>query len=179
MHLKHIEKRKLYVENESSKVHAKKSITGKKKMSHPTYPNPHTIYPIEGMTNTVFLKNIITNPQIIVGDYTYYHDIEGCHNFEKNVLYLFDFIKDQLIIGKFCQIASGVRFLMNGSIHAMGGISTYPFKIFGGEWAIKDPLMSPLKAIPSLAMMCGLATVQRLCQESPWVTEPLLQPIAW
>lgn len=104
------------------------------------YPNPNTLYPIDGVTRTVFLKNIIHNPQIIVGDYTYYDDPDNVHNFEKNVLYLFDFIGDKLIIGKFCQIATGVRFIMNGSNHAMGGFSTYPFKVFGEEWSKKDPM---------------------------------------
>jgi len=104
------------------------------------YPDPNTLYPIKGVTRTVYLKNIIKNPQIIVGDYTYYDDPEDVYNFEKNVLYLFDFMADKLIIGKFCQIATGVRFIMNGSNHAMGGFSTYPFKVFGEEWAIKDPM---------------------------------------
>lgn len=98
------------------------------------YPNPSTLYPIKGVTRTVYLKNIITNPQIIVGDYTYYDDPEDVHNFEKNVLYLFEFMGDKLIIGKFCQIATGVRFIMNGSNHSMNGFSTYPFKVFGEEW---------------------------------------------
>ncbi|MEN9406203.1 MAG: hypothetical protein RLZ12_487 [Bacillota bacterium] len=98
------------------------------------YPDPNTVYPIAGVMRTVFLKNIITNPQIIVGDYTYYDDPEDTHNFEKNVLYLFEFMQDKLIIGKFCQIATGVRFIMNGANHALDGISTYPFKVFGGEW---------------------------------------------
>lgn len=109
-------------------------------MSKIIYPNPNTLYPIEGVTRTVYLKNIITNPQIIVGDYTYYDDPEDIYNFEKNVLYLFDFMGDKLIIGKFCQIATGVRFIMNGSNHAMNGFSTYPFKVFGGEWSSKDPM---------------------------------------
>lgn len=109
-------------------------------MSTVNYPNPNTVYPIEGVSRTVYLKNIITKPQIIVGDYTYYDDPEDVHNFEKNVLYLFDFMGDQLIIGKFCQIATGVRFIMNGSNHAMNGFSTYPFKVFGGEWASQDPM---------------------------------------
>lgn len=104
-------------------------------MSRPNYPNPHTLYPIKGVARTVYLKNIITNPQIIVGDYTYYDDPEDVHNFEKNVLYLFDFMGDKLIIGKFCQIATGVRFIMNGSNHAMNGFSTYPFKVFGEAWS--------------------------------------------
>jgi virginiamycin A acetyltransferase len=104
-------------------------------MSKTNIPTPNTLYPIEGVTRTVFLKNIITNPHIIVGDYTYYDDPDDVYNFEKNVLYHFDFIGDQLIIGKFCQIATGVRFIMNGANHAMNGFSTYPFKVFGGEWA--------------------------------------------
>jgi len=109
-------------------------------MTEIQYPSPNTLYPISGITRTVFLKNIIHNPQIIVGDYTYYDDPADVHNFEKNVLYLFDFMGDKLIIGKFCQIATGARFIMNGSNHALGGFSTYPFKVFGGEWAKKDPM---------------------------------------
>ena len=102
-------------------------------------PDPNTLYPIEGVKRTVYLKNIIKNSQIIVGDYTYYDDPEDVHNFEKNVLYLFEFMGDRLIIGKFCQIAAGVRFFMNGSNHAMNGFSTYPFRVFGGQWS-KAPL---------------------------------------
>ena len=98
------------------------------------YPDPNVLYPIEGVTRTVFLKNIIKNPQIIVGDYTYYDDPEDIYSFEKNVLYLFDFMQDKLIIGKFCQIATGVKFIMNGANHAMDGISTYPFKLMGKAW---------------------------------------------
>lgn len=69
------------------------------------HPDPHTLYPIKGVGRTCFLKNIIKSPQIIVGDYTYYDDPEDVYNFEKNVLYLFDFMGDYLRIGKFCQIA--------------------------------------------------------------------------
>lgn len=103
-------------------------------INNKNYPNPEICYPIEGITRTVYLKNIIKNPQIIVGDYTYYDDPESVYNFEKNVLYLFDFIGDNLIIGKFCQIAAGVRFIMNGANHSMESFSTYPFKIFGKIW---------------------------------------------
>lgn len=99
------------------------------------YPDPDVLYPIEGVTRTVFLKNIIQSPQIIVGDYTYYDDPQDVYNFERNVLYLFEFMKDRLVIGKFCQIATGVRFIMNGSNHAMDGVSTYPFKVMGKSWA--------------------------------------------
>ncbi len=99
------------------------------------YPDSNDLYPIKGVTRTVFLKNIIKSPQIIVGDYTYYDDPEDIYNFEKNVLYLFEFMQDKLIIGKFSQIASGVRFIMNVANHAMDGVSTYPFKVFGGAWS--------------------------------------------
>jgi virginiamycin A acetyltransferase len=103
-------------------------------MAEIKHPDPNTLYPISGVTRTAFLKNIIKNPQITIGDYTYYDDPEDIYNFEKNVLYHFDFMGDKLIIGNFCQIASGVRFIMNGSNHAMDGVSTYPFKVFGNSW---------------------------------------------
>ena len=88
-----------------------------------------------------FLKNIVTNPNIIVGDYTYYDDPESVENFNNNVLYHFDFIGDKLIIGKFCQIAANVRFIMNGANHATDGFSTFPFCAFGNEW--KDVPLTP------------------------------------
>lgn len=104
-------------------------------MSDNIHPDPNTTFPIAGIERTCFLKNIVDHPQIIVGDYTYYDDPEDVHNFEKNVLYLFEFMRDKLIFGKFCQIATGVRFIMNGSNHAMNGISTYPFKVFEKSWS--------------------------------------------
>jgi len=76
-------------------------------------PDKNNIYPIKNYNRLCFLKNIITNPNIIVGDYTYYDDFEDVGNFEKNVKYHFDFLGDRLIIGKFCMIASGVQFIMN------------------------------------------------------------------
>lgn len=96
--------------------------------------DPNVIYPIEHHQKTCFLKNIITNPNIIVGDFTYYDDLEDPHNFEKNVLYQFDFMGDKLIIGKFCAIASDVKFIMNGANHPLDRFTTYPFPIFGKEW---------------------------------------------
>ncbi|MBK9550190.1 MAG: chloramphenicol acetyltransferase, partial [Gemmatimonadetes bacterium] len=77
-------------------------------------PSPDTPYPLAGVTRTGFLKTFITRPTIIVGDYTYYDDPEGPEQFEQNVLYHFDFIGDKLIIGRYCCIAAGVRFIMNG-----------------------------------------------------------------
>lgn len=97
-------------------------------------PNPLTAFPLTHYDRLCFLKNIITNPNIQVGDYTYYDDFEDVHNFEKNVKYHFDFIGDKLIIGKFCMIASGVTFIMNGANHLTEAVSTYPFAIFGEGW---------------------------------------------
>ncbi|WP_162427942.1 CatB-related O-acetyltransferase [Pontibacter pudoricolor] len=99
-----------------------------------TGPDPGTINPLPHHQKLVFLKNIIQNPNIIVGDYTYYDDLEDPLNFEKNVLYHFDFIGDKLHIGKFCAIASGVKFIMNGGNHETKPVSTYPFAIFGNGW---------------------------------------------
>lgn len=97
-------------------------------------PDPNQIFPLENYGKLCYLKNIISNPNIVVGDYTYYDDFEDVHNFEKNVKYHFDFIGDKLIIGKFCQIASGVRFIMNGGNHMSTSFSSYPFAIFGKAW---------------------------------------------
>jgi virginiamycin A acetyltransferase len=69
-----------------------------------------------------------------VSDFTYYDDFEDVSNFEKNVKYHFDFIGDKLIIGKFCMIASGVTFIMNGGNHLIEATTAYPFAIFGGAW---------------------------------------------
>ncbi|VXB60799.1 CatB-related O-acetyltransferase [Maribacter litoralis] len=99
-----------------------------------TIPDKNTLFPLENYDRLCFLKNIIKNPNIVVGDYTYYDDFEDVANFEKNVKYHFDFVGDQLIIGKFCMIASGVTFIMNGANHLSKSISTYPFAIFGKDW---------------------------------------------
>ena len=98
-------------------------------------PDKHKKFPLEHYDRLCFLKNVVKNPNIIVGDYTYYDDFETVENFEKNVKYLFDFTGDQLIIGKFCMIASDVTFIMNGANHLSEAISTYPFAIFGGDWS--------------------------------------------
>lgn len=99
-----------------------------------TGPDPHTLFPLAHHQKLCFLKNCIHNPNIIVGDYTYYDDFEDVHNFEKNVKYHFDFIGDKLYIGKFCMIASGVQFIMNGGNHLTEAFSAYPFAIFGHGW---------------------------------------------
>jgi virginiamycin A acetyltransferase len=98
-------------------------------------PDPNKTFPLPDYNRLCFLKNIVKNPNIIVGDYTYYDDFEDVRNFEKNVKYHFDFIGDKLIIGKFCMIASGITFIMNGGNHLVNSLSAFPFSIFGGDWA--------------------------------------------
>lgn len=107
-------------------------------------PDKNQIFPLKDYKRLCFLKNIIENPNIIVGDYTYYDDFEDVYNFEKNVKYHFDFIGDKLIIGKFCMIASGVTFIMNGANHKMDGITAYPFNIFGKDWLKVTPTLDEL-----------------------------------
>ena len=97
-------------------------------------PDKNQTFPLPHYDRLCFLKNIIKNPNILVGDYTYYDDFKDVHNFEKNVKYHFDFVGDKLIIGKFCQIASGVTFIMNGANHLQDSVSTFPFAIFGEDW---------------------------------------------
>ncbi|AUC15559.1 chloramphenicol acetyltransferase [Tenacibaculum sp. SZ-18] len=97
-------------------------------------PDTKTKFPLANYDRLCFLKNVIKNPNIIVGDYTYYDDFENVENFEKNVKYHFDFTGDKLVIGKFCMIASGASFIMNGANHLTDAISTYPFAIFGNGW---------------------------------------------
>ncbi|WP_275267368.1 Vat family streptogramin A O-acetyltransferase [Pantoea ananatis] len=100
-------------------------------MNGPAPTDPH---PLAGFPQVCFIKNTVRNPNIIVGDYTYYDDPLDAENFERNVLYYYPFIGDKLIIGKFCAIAKGAQFIMNGANHKMSGISTYPFQIFGNGW---------------------------------------------
>ena len=99
-----------------------------------TGPDKNIKFPLDNYDRLCFLKNIVKNPNIIVGDYTYYDDFENVENFEKNVKYHFDFVGDKLIIGKFCMIASDVKFIMNGANHLTDSFSTYPFAIFGKGW---------------------------------------------
>jgi virginiamycin A acetyltransferase len=109
---------------------------------HPTFlipipmfgPDKDTRFPLANYDRLCFLKNIIDHPQIEIGDYTYYDDFDDVANFERNVRYLFDFVGDKLIIGKFCQIASGVTFIMNGANHLTEALTAYPFAIFGNGW---------------------------------------------
>lgn len=97
-------------------------------------PSPLSKRPMDGYPQVCYIKNTISSPNIVIGDYTYYDDPEDSENFERNVLYHFPFIGDKLVIGKFCALARGVKFIMNGANHKLLGISTYPFQIFGNGW---------------------------------------------
>jgi virginiamycin A acetyltransferase len=97
------------------------------------------IYPRSGDKKTVYLKNVISNPNIIVGDYTMYHDtLHDPKEFEtNNVLYQYPINGDKLKIGKFCSIACGTKFLFNSANHALDSLSTYPFPLFFEEWNLE------------------------------------------
>ena len=97
------------------------------------------IYPRKGDTQTVYLKNVVTRPGIQVGEYTMYNDfVNDPRDFEKNnVLYHYPVNRDRLLIGKFCSIACGAKFLFNSANHALGSLSTYPFPIFYDEWGLE------------------------------------------
>lgn len=107
-------------------------------------PNPDAIHPNAAIPSICYIKNVITRPTIIVGDYTYYDDPMDSENFESHVTHHYDFIGDKLIIGKFCAIGKGVEFIMNGANHRMCGISTYPFNIMGGGWEKSVPSLDEL-----------------------------------
>jgi virginiamycin A acetyltransferase len=101
--------------------------------------DPKDKHPMKGFPQICFIQNTVSNPNIIIGDYTYYDDPEDSENFERNVLYHFPFVGDRLIIGKFCALARGITFIMNGANHKLDGFSTYPFQIFGNGWENVTP----------------------------------------
>ncbi len=102
-------------------------------------PDPDEVYPITGYKKEIYVKPTVKNPHIIVGDFTYIADSE----FESHVTHLYEWNRDKLIIGKFCQIAAGVEFVMNGANHQMNAVSTYPFYTLNG-WNMKPPKASDL-----------------------------------
>lgn len=102
-------------------------------------PNPNTIHPIAGYDKEIYVKPTIRNPNIIVGDFTYIADSE----FESHVTHHYEWNGDKLIIGRFCQIADGVEFVMNGANHQMNAVSTFPFYTLEG-WNMDAPAMTDL-----------------------------------
>lgn len=107
-------------------------------------PDPNAVHPNPNIPSVCYIKNTVTRPGIIVGDYTYYDDPVDSEHFEDHVTHHYDFNGDRLIIGKFCAIARGVEFIMNGANHPMNGVTTYPFYIMGGGWEKNTPKMDDL-----------------------------------
>lgn len=101
--------------------------------------DPEKIYPRLYDRETVYLKNVVSDPAISVGDFTMYNDfVHDPRQFEKNnVLYHYPVNCDKLVIGKFCSIACGAKFLFNSANHTLGSLSTYPFAIFFDEWGLR------------------------------------------
>ena len=108
-------------------------------MENKKKPDPNVIHPIPGYEKEIYVKPTINNPNIIVGDFTYIADSE----FEKHVTHHYEWNGDKLIIGKFCQIADGVEFIMNGANHQMNAVSTFPFYTLEG-WNMNPPALSEL-----------------------------------
>ena len=97
-------------------------------------PNPNKKHPIPGYEKEIYVKPTISNPNITVGDFTYIADSE----FESHVTNFYPWSRDKLIIGKFCQIAAGVEFMMNDANHQMNAVSTFPFFTLEG-WDMEAP----------------------------------------
>ena len=105
-------------------------------------PDPNVIHPIAGYDKEIYVKPIVKNPNIIVGDFTYIADSE----FESHVTNFYPWSRDKLIIGKFCQIAAGVEFVMNDANHQMNAVTAFPFyTLEGWEMNAPDPSEMPFK----------------------------------
>ena len=102
-------------------------------------PDPNKKHPIPGYEKEIYVKPTISNPSIIVGDFTYIADSE----FESHVTNFYPWSRDKLIIGKFCQIAAGVEFMMNDANHQMSAVSTFPFYTLEG-WDMEAPVSSDM-----------------------------------
>lgn len=107
-------------------------------------PDPGAVYPNPDIKSVCFIRNVVTRPGILVGEYTYYDDSDGPENFEQHVTHHYEFLGDKLIIGKFCAIARGIEFVMNGANHRMCSVTTYPFNIMGGGWEKCTPSLEEL-----------------------------------
>ena len=106
-------------------------------------PDPDVLYPMPGQQRVVLLKPLIKSHLIGVGEFSYYDDPHHAAEFEaRNVLYHYG--PERLTIGKFCALATGVRFIMNGANHRMDGPSTFPFPTMGGSWADHMDLLTGL-----------------------------------
>ena len=102
-------------------------------------PDPNVVFPNEYKTSC-FIKKVVTAPNITIGDYTYYDDAADPTGFERsNVLFNYPEFGDHLVIGRFCQLASGVKFIMGPANHRLSSATTHPFNVFGGAWTKNTP----------------------------------------
>lgn len=110
-----------------------------------TGPDKKNLYPNENIKTVCYISNLPKRPNVEIGEYTYYSDnSESPENFYEKIEHHYEFLGDKLIIGKFCAIAEGVKFIMNGANHRMDGITTYPFNIFGSGWEKVTPTRDQL-----------------------------------
>lgn len=107
-------------------------------------PDPNAVHPNAAVPSVCFIKNVVTRKNISIGDYTYYDDPDGAEDFEAHVTYHYEFLGDRLVIGKFCAIARGIMFIMNGANHRMNSVTTYPFNIMGHGWEKCTPTLEDL-----------------------------------
>lgn len=108
-------------------------------------PEKNKLYPNENIGTVCYIKNLPSRSNVEIGDYTYYSDNNNSpENFYEHIQHHYEFLGDKLIIGKFCAIAEGVTFIMNGANHRMDGFTTYPFNIFAGGWEKVTPTVEQL-----------------------------------
>lgn len=106
-------------------------------------PDPAVLHPMPEQPRVVLLRPLVTSPLIEVGEFTYYDDPDDPTAFEtRNVLYHYG--PERLVIGRYCALGTGVRFIMNGANHRVDGPSTFPFPIMGGDWAAHFDLLTDL-----------------------------------
>ena len=108
-------------------------------------PDKKKLYPNENIKTICFISNLPKRPNVEIGEYTYYSDNKKTpEKFYDNIEHHYEFLGDKLIIGKFCAIAEGVKFIMNGANHRMNSVTTYPFNIMGGGWEQFTPSLDDL-----------------------------------
>ncbi|WP_019552657.1 Vat family streptogramin A O-acetyltransferase [Propionispira raffinosivorans] len=108
-------------------------------------PNKNMLYPNENIKTICYISNLPKRVNVEIGDYTYYSDNKKSpENFYDNIEHHYEFLGDKLIIGKFCAIAEGITFIMNGANHRMDGFTTYPFYIFSDGWEKVTPQLEQL-----------------------------------
>lgn len=109
-------------------------------MKQNQYINPDEAFPTKHKS-ICFIKNVVSAPNISIGDYTYYDDPIAPENFEhNNILFNYPEFGDRLIIGRFCAIGTGTKFMMGSANHRMDSVTTYPFNVFGGVWEATSPM---------------------------------------